>query len=458
LMLENWQKILGPVGKFEMAGATSFNMKVNYDKGTLAYSGQVDLSGARLKAPGLVPPVTDLKSKLVIKTDDVKLSQTSLMIGESDIGVSGEIRNFKSPIVKVEASSRLMNLDEMLGLPAKEEAEKAAAKQPEKSDQELDKEMESLAQGPIDMLKKNPIMRNLVFQSQTKITKLVMKKMNMTNVSALVDFEKLVLSMKDARLTLFGGDVMAKIFVDFNGKVPSYKLSGALKDLEMDEAVASQFPDLKGFLTGRTFAHFDVAGNGVIPSRVKKNLTGQGQFDLKDGTWSGLTVLQKIGEKLQQVPGAKEKLGGVKVGNKFKTLGGKFAIGGGFLNLTNVEMELAEGNIGLAVSGKIGFDKTMELSGKLMVPSTDIPKKLTGSDGRAHIPFELRGALMSPEVQWEKTLTPIASAYGEHEAKKAIGKAAEQGLQKLKENVKDENVKKVLENQNAKDLLKKIGF
>ncbi len=380
------------------------------------------------------------------------------MIGESDLGFGGEVKNFKSPVIKLEASSRLMNLDEMLGLPAKAEAEKAASKQPEKSDQEVDREMENLAQGPIDMLKKNPVMRNLIFQSQMKITKLVMKKIAMTNVAAKVDFDKLVLSMKDARLGVFGGQATSKISVDFNGKDPSYKLAGGVKDFDIDEAIVSQFADLKGFLTGKAFANFDVSGSGVAPSKVKMSLSGQGQFDIKDGTWSALTALQKIGEKLQQVPGAKEKLGGAKIGNRFKTLSGKFTIGGGQMNLVNVTMELAEGNTGLIVNGKVGFDKSMELSGKLMMPSADIPKKLQGPDGRVQIPIEIRGALMSPDVQWEKTLAPIAAAYGEHEAKKALGKAAEQGLQKLKENVKDENIKKILENQNAKDLLKKIGF
>ncbi|MBX9767511.1 MAG: AsmA-like C-terminal region-containing protein, partial [Bdellovibrionales bacterium] len=458
LMLENWQKIIAPVGKFAMTGAASLNMKFNYENGAPTYAGQMELSGASMKAPGLVPPVSDLKSKLMINTDHVQMTHTSMMIGESDIGMSGDVKNFKSPVIKVDASSRLMNVDEMLGLPAKAEAEKAAAKQPEKTDQEIDREMEAMAQGPIDLLKKNPVMRNLVFQSQTKITKLIMKKIPMTNVSALVDFEKLVLSMKDARLGIFGGQATSKISVDFNGKDPAYKIGGAIKDLDMDEAIASQFSELKGFLTGKTFANFDVAGSGVVPSRVKMNLTGQGQFDLKDGTWSALSVLQKLGEKLQQVPGAKEKLGGVKVGNKFKTLGGKFTIAKGQLNLINVAMELAEGNTGLVVNGKVGFDKTMELSGKLMITASDVPKKLIGADGRAHLPFELRGPLMSPEVVWEKTLTPVATAYGEHEAKKVLGKAAEEGLQKLKENVKDENVKKLLENQNAKDLLKKIGW
>lgn len=458
LMLENWQKIIAPVGKFGMTGAASMNMKVNYSEGVPTYNGQIELSGASLKAPGLVPPVTDLKSKLLIKTDYVQMTQTSMMIGESDIGVSGEVKNFKSPVIKVEASSRLMNVDEMLGLSPVGEPEKAATKAPEKTDQEIDREVEAMAQGPIDILKKNPVMRNLVFQSQTKITKLIMKKIEMTNVSAVVDFEKLVLSMKDARLGIFGGQASSKISVDFNGKDPTYKIGGAIKDLDMDQALAHQFADLKGFLGGKTSANFDVAGSGVVPSKVKMNLTGQGQFDLKDGTWSALSVLQKLGEKLQQIPGAKEKLGGARVGNKFKTLGGKFTIGNGQLNLINVTMELSEGNTGLVVNGKVSFNKTMELTGKLMLTANDVPKKLIGPDGRAHIPFELRGPLMSPEVVWEKTLTPVATAYGEHEAKKALGKAAEQGLQKLKENIKDENIKKVLENQNAQDLLKKIGF
>ncbi|MBX9766601.1 MAG: AsmA-like C-terminal region-containing protein, partial [Bdellovibrionales bacterium] len=458
LMLENWQKIIAPIGKFEMTGAAALQMSVNYENENPTYSGDVSLSAAGLRAPGLVPPVRDLSSRLVINTNHVKLAQTSMMIGESDIGVSGDVKNFNSPVINIEASSRLMNLDEMLGLPAKAELEKAAPKQVEKSAAEQDREMEAMAQGPIDLLKKNSMMRNLVFRSQTKIAKLIMKKVSMTNVAADLNFEKLVMSMKEAKMNLFGGSATSRIFVDFNGKDPEYKLGGAISGLDMDEAITSQFADLKGFLTGKTSANFDVIGAGVAPSKVKQSLRGGGQFDLKDGTWSALGVLQKIGEKIQQIPGARDKLGGVKVGNKFKTLGGRFTIENGGITLINVAMELAEGNTGLVVNGRVNFDKTIAMTGILKFVGSDIPKRIQGSDGRANVPFELRGLMMSPEVLWEKTLTPLATAYAEQEAKKAVGKAAEQGLQKIKENIKDENLKKVLENQNAKDLLKKIGF
>jgi hypothetical protein len=441
LDISQWKKILKPVSDFDVSGNVELSFDLNGSLKKPSYKGRLSLQNANLKVPGIKPRAERVNANIIIKTNQLDLKNTNLVLGKSDLDIKGAIKNFSAPQIDIAMNSNVLDVDEILGPPKNPPKETSEKENEEKlSDEELDRKVEQLAAGPLKMIRSNPMLRKLKLRSSTKIKKLVVSKVTATNFIANVSFINLVLSLDKAALEVFKGKVNTNVGVDFKPKDPSYKAAGKAVNIDLDQAVKSQFPKLDKFITGRAFTDFNIAGKGVIPSKVKKNLTGKGKFNIANGTWSALTPLKMIGEKLKKIPKVGDKAKGMKVGNKFKSFQGNYTIGGGQLNLHNAEIDLEEAKTALKMKGKIKFNMTMEMKGDVISP-LNMPKKLRLKDGRSKVPFELEGPLSSPKVKWEKTINPVAAAYAEDEGKKLLKK----GVKDLKKNIKNKEIKKLLD-------------
>jgi hypothetical protein len=231
--------------------------------------------------------------------------------------------------------------------------------------------------------------------------------------------------------------------IDFRGADPAYQVGGEVAGLDVNAAITSQMPPMKDNLFGKIFSKFTVAGSGVTKAKAKTTMKGSGNFKLENGQWSALKVLQMVGEKLSSIPGAKDKLGGVKVSGKFRQMKSDFNIAGGRFNIVNLVGDMEEANTGLNGNGYVDFDMNLSLIGKIFAPAGgDVPAELRAPDGRAAIPYEIGGLATSPSFKYEVTAKAVGGAY----LKKEAGAA----------------VKKAVENINAppavKDLLKKLPF
>ena len=447
LDLEAWRPILALASDYEMSGQVGFDLGLTGRLENLRYSGSLSMRDLGMKVPGIVPRATNLTGELRFKNEEVQLEKTSIKLGASDLTFNGSVKNFSAPQIGVVVSSKLFDLDQLLPEKPKAEAPAKAESKPPvaATDAETDQKVESMAKGPIDAIKKNPILKKMVFKSTTKIAKLVISKAQITDFVAQVDFVDLVLSLSNASMNAFSGSIQSKANIDFKAAEPSYNISGNVKDLEINSAVVSQFPDLADFISGRTFANLSVSGSGVAPSKVKSNLRGNGNFEIKGGRWSGLSPLKMIGEKLQSLPGAKDKIGNVVVGNKFRQLKSQFEIRDSKLILKDAVADLEEARTTLTAQGHIGFDKNMKVEGTILTPVNNPPSRINNGDGRAKIPYEIAGAVNSPSTNWGATLGPVGQAYLEEEGKKVLKK----GLEKVQESIKNDKIK---------DLLKGINF
>lgn len=440
LQLEKWQKIIAPIGAFQVAGLANVKLGLN---GTLAqpqYNGEISLRDGSMKIPGVIPLAQAVTVKSVIQTDEVKLQEASMKIGQSDISMNGLIKNLSAPSITFAIKSARLNLDEMMGPSTstkKSAEEKKAAANSGKGETE---QADSTA-----AIRNNDFMKKMSLAGQFISKEVILSQVKMEDVLAEVQMKNLVFELKKAQLKTLKGTAQVQALVDLKPVDPTYKVSGKVANMDLNEGVTSQFAALKDFVTGEMKADFAISGAGTQVAKVKRNLRGGGQFEVVKGTWSGLSPLKLVGEKLSSIPGAKDKLGQVVVGNKFKTLKGKFELRDSQLVITSADAELEEGRTGFQLAGNVGFDLNMKMNGHLLSPMSDVPKSLRASDGRGKIPFEMEGQAMSPNVKWEATVKPVASAFVEQEGKKVL----EKGLDKLKENVKDQKIQ---------DLIKGIKF
>ncbi len=451
LKLEHWQNIIALVKDFELRGEANFDLALKGSFENLQYHGGLDLAHGSAKIPGLVVPATDMNLDLNLSTDQVKIARANMKLGASDLSLTGSVENFSAPKMRMAAKSNLLNFDELLPQAPASAETKAESANAETS-------TETSFEGPIARMKKNPILRKLDFAGITNFKKLVMRKAELTDFNSEAEFKSLVLNLKKAELRAFSGRGTASVVTDFNAKDPSYKIQGQVDSMDVNAAISNQFPDLKDSLKGLLSGKMNISGSGSKLSEVKRNLVGSGDVQIDKGSWSALAGLKMLAEKLSSIPGAKDKVAGVVIADRFKTAKSKFTIREGKIFLENAEADMEGSKTTLYPTGWVSFEKTLDIQGQILAPVQNPPADLRAGDGRAKIPFpHLTGSVTGPNADFDPTLKALAQAYVKDEGAKAVS----QGLQKLKENVKDENVKKILEGvdeQKVKDLLKGIKF
>jgi uncharacterized protein involved in outer membrane biogenesis len=435
---EHWQEVLAPLKAYDMKGMASFDVRVTGPSSKPEFTGDANAEDISLKVPGLVPRITDLKSTLKFSSDSASLSNTTLKMGDSDLALSGTVKSFTKPVIRVAVESKLLDVDSLLPkVPAGEEQApaQAGAAAPQGS--------EKSATSPIQAMKSNPVMRDLDFNGQMKVAKLRMHKAELSAVKADLTFKNLVMTLKDTSAQAFSGTGAVNATIDFRGADPTYVLGGQLSNIDVNAAITNQMPVAKDSLFGKAFAKFDINGAGITKAKVTNALKGKGNFHIDNGSWSALKAMEQVGSALQKIPGAQSAIGGVNITDKFKQLKSDFTINNGKLNIVNMIAEMEGARTAITGGGYVDFDMNMDLQGKIATPAgDDIPKDLKGPDGRLTVPYEIACKATAPCLKMDAAVKLVATAY----AKKVGGDA----LKKAIENNTN--------NQTVKDLLNKLPF
>jgi hypothetical protein len=129
---------------------------------------------------------------------------------------------------------------------------------------------------------------------------------------------------------------------------------------------------------------------------LKKNLTGKGTVQIKEGE---LTWLNLIGRIVQAVGG--KGLGKDKT--TFDDLATSFTVQDGMVTLPNIL--ISEKDMALKLWGNIGLDSILKMEGEAHLPSSmtgDLSGKgwrfFADNQGRLTIPFTLKGNMKDPQV------------------------------------------------------------
>ncbi len=431
LKLQEWKKIIKPLKELDIEGNATFDLAILGAPGEIEYSGSFDLKDSSMKIPGLVPRATEVTASLNVKTDELSIQKAAIKIGSSDLSLSGTVKNFSAPAISLTYFSKKLDLDEMLPQPSKQ---KAAEGVPSEDPRALEKSLAQL-EGPITLIQKNPILRNMNLRAQTTIDSLIIKGAEIAGVKAPVRFNGLVLTMENALFGAFGGSGTTDLRIDFSQKKPVYSFKAKVQKLDTNKAMVSQFKELDKTLTGMANANFEVHGVGVTLEDLNKHLAGRGSMNVQNGSWSGLGVLKMIGEKLKSIPKVAQAVSGIKITDKFKVLKSDFTIGGGRFNIQNGIMEMESANTMVTLNGFIAFTKDMNMRGEVVAPMGQVPKKMATSDGRGKIPYEIKGRVNDPKVDWDATLKPVAMAFAQQEGqkflKKEVDKLKNDGIKKL---------------------------
>ncbi|MCJ7664142.1 MAG: AsmA family protein [Desulfobacterales bacterium] len=161
-------------------------------------------------------------------------------------------------------------------------------------------------------------------------------------------------------------------------------------------ALLSSLASAKGMMKGKLNGEVALGGAGFSLDTLKKNLTGTGNFQIKDGELTALNLVSNIVQALGGKGGSKEK-------TTFDDLTSSFTIQNGMVTLPNILISLKDTD--LKLQGNIGLDSTLKMEGEAHLPSSvtgDLSGKgwrfFADNKGRLTIPFTLTGAVTDPKV------------------------------------------------------------
>ena len=168
------------------------------------------------------------------------------------------------------------------------------------------------------------------------------------------------------------------------------------------DTIVSSFTASKGMVKGKLNGDIALNGAGFSLDTLKKNLSGAGTVQIKEGE---LTWLDLIGRIVQAVGGK----GGGKEKTTFDDLTTSFTVKDGMVSVPN--LLLSQKDMALKLFGDIGLDSQLKMEGEAHLPASatkDLSGKgwtfLADDKGRLTIPFTLRGAMKDPKIGISKKL------------------------------------------------------
>jgi AsmA protein len=174
-----------------------------------------------------------------------------------------------------------------------------------------------------------------------------------------------------------------------------FRMKAKVTEVDADTLV-NAFSSSKDVLKGKLNGEVALGGAGFSFDTLKKNLTGDGKVQIKDGEIPWLNIINNIVRALGGKGGGKEK-------TTFDDLSTAFTVKNGMVSVPN--LLLSEKDTAIKLSGDIGLDSTLKMEGEAHLP-TAVSGDLTGKGlnfladdkGRLTIPFTLGGALKDPKV------------------------------------------------------------
>ena len=396
-----------PLEEMELNGLVNADMSLNgrmsyiqkelYDR--MQASGNINLSNMKLQMEA-IPDVEIKKSTFSFTPRYLKLSETTVNIGENDLTFDSQFENYIGYALKgttlkgtLNIASNKLNLNDfMTGDSTVEET--AAA--------------DTAAMGIIR------IPNNIDFRMQVKMKEVLMNKMKFNNLNGLLIVKNSKVDMQNLSLNTMGGNVVVNgAYATPEKSAPSLNagfslnqigFAEAYRDLDMVQQMAPIFEGLKGNFSGSIKVNTEL---DETMSPVLNTLSGSGSLSTKDLSLSGVKVIDMVADIVKK-PSLKE--------TKVKDLNIDFTIADGRINTKPFDLTLGDYKMNLA--GSTGLDKSIDYKGKITIPASAGKVAQLGT-----VDMNIGGTFTSPKVSidMESLAKKAATNAVENIANKILG-------------------------------------
>lgn len=384
--------------EIKLNGTANLNITIKGNASKPNYFGDYTITDATIDGIGLSKPITNFRTRGTIQNDGAKITECSGHMGHSDFSFSGYVSNFKKPVIQINNSSNLIDLDELLP----------------KTKTEKKTEQKGI---PVSI------------QGNIKINKLIGMDMEFKNINTSFTYENGIVDLKNCVAETFDGKVQFDFYYNSQNPEP-YRINTRMENISTQKILKRflKFENLQGRLSGIN----NFQGKGFTQKEVIANLNASGNIKLVNGVFTNFEFLNKL---LTWLGFSDTKTMPVKdIVCSFKIVNGK-------TNIEDWSMSTSIGNF--LTDGTIRLDGTINLNIVLTLnkKESDLLKKYHGdwllyfdSNGRATLDIIATGKILSPEFKLDTSKIK----------------------ERLKGKIKDEYEKKKKELENKlKDLLRK---
>jgi uncharacterized protein involved in outer membrane biogenesis len=128
------------------------------------------------------------------------------------------------------------------------------------------------------------------------IKKMTYKDIALSDVYGDINLAQSKLDFPTVTMKINNAPANAKGYVNMNVPGWEYYINSNLENLNVKPLVDSFSPEYKDQITGTASFKMDIKGQGTLPENLQKNLKGTIAGNLKDGKFSGIPILSKLGE------------------------------------------------------------------------------------------------------------------------------------------------------------------
>lgn len=337
-----------------------------------------------------------------IADNAVKIQKTSLRIGPSDLSLNATIRNIMKPDITFNLASNYLDIDALMP---------ASAKENQKADKKEPKVVESKAAESKAKTSDKQKAPDLKAKGKISIKKCKYDKANFENVSAEIQYENAVATLKNISFDSFDGNIKANAKVNLGDmQSPKWDMDLATKNINVNK-VLNQFTSIHDTLYGNINSNFSIQGKGSDWNIISKSLAGKGSADITNGKFANINLLDAVSESLLKFKGlnmvaqaiAPEKQKSLNE-TAFKDLAGKFSIEAGKIALDT--MNISAKDFILSGKGAIGLDKSLDLNTAVLLTKSASErfqkdktlKYLLNNDQQLEIPCAIKGDVTSPQI------------------------------------------------------------
>ncbi len=358
--LKDIEALVDPAQGVKLNGMANLNITIKGSAAKPSCFGDYTISEATIDGIGIAKPITNLRARGSIQNDGAKIAECTFHIGHSDFSLNGHISNFSKPVVQINNTSNLIDLDELLP------KEKTARKTEQKG-------------VPVSI------------QGNVRINKLSGIDMEFRNINTFFSYENGIVDLKNCRAETFDGNVQFDLYYNSNSPEP-YRINTRMENISAQRILKRllKFDNLQGKLSGVN----NFQGKGFTQKEVVANLNASGNVKLVNGLFNNFDFFNKLFAWLGYEDRKVLHLNDLMC--SFKIVNGKTSIEDWSMS-TGIGNFLTNGTIRL--DGAINLTITLTLNKN----ESDILKKKNAdwllyydSSGRATIDILATGKLFSP--------------------------------------------------------------
>ncbi|MGB7054838.1 MAG: AsmA-like C-terminal region-containing protein [bacterium] len=258
--LKDFQGITKAMKDISLSGSIQSEIRVQGTTRSPKYSGEVIVSEAMINGIGLEQPISNVNFNARLHGNTLKILSCKGRIGRSDFSFTGQVSDFKKPVIRLDNRSRYIDLDELIPHTKKGASTESKAV-------------------PLEL------------NGTLNITRLTGMDMEFKNINTGFKYENGIIDIRDCRAQSFDGDVYLDFYYEINSPEP-YKLSTRMQSVASQEILKRflRFDRVQGKLSGKA----DFRGRGLDQKSVVSNLDATGNLSFNDGTFSNFPLLTKL--------------------------------------------------------------------------------------------------------------------------------------------------------------------